>query len=73
MQYHLGIQLSKLSVIQVIPSLAVGQKKINDYQLRLITLTETLIILDITKKIKSAYEPIVAHQAGAYPGFCSMK
>ena len=24
-------------------------------------------------KVKSAYEPIVAHQAGAYPGFCSMK
>ena len=23
-------------------------------------------------KVKSAYEP-VAHQAGAYPGFCSMK
>ena len=23
--------------------------------------------------VKSAYEPIVAHQAGAYPGFCSMK
>ena len=25
------------------------------------------------KKVKSAYEPTVAHQAGAYPGFCSMK
>ena len=24
-------------------------------------------------KVKSAYEPIVAHQPGAYPGFCSMK
>ena len=24
-------------------------------------------------KVKSAYDPIVAHQAGAYPGFCSMK
>ena len=23
--------------------------------------------------VKSAYEPIVTHQAGAYPGFCSMK
>ena len=24
-------------------------------------------------KVKSVYEPIVAHQAGAYPGFYSMK
>ena len=24
-------------------------------------------------KVQSACEPIVAHQAGAYPGFCSMK
>ena len=24
-------------------------------------------------KVKSSYEPIVAHQGGAYPGFCSMK
>ena len=23
-------------------------------------------------KVKSAYEPTVAYQAGAYPGFCSM-
>ena len=27
----------------------------------------------IRGKVKSAYEPIVAHQAGAYPGFLSMK
>ena len=24
-------------------------------------------------KVKSVYEPIMAHQVGAYPGFCSMK
>ena len=24
-------------------------------------------------KVKSALGPILAHQAGAYPGFCSMK
>ena len=24
-------------------------------------------------KVKSAYETTAAHQAGAYPGFCSMK
>ena len=24
-------------------------------------------------RVKSAYRPIVAHQAGGYPGFCSMK
>ena len=27
----------------------------------------------VKSKVKSAYEPIVAHQAGAYPGFYSMK
>ena len=27
----------------------------------------------IQVKVKSAYEPMVAHQAGAYHGFCSMK
>ena len=26
----------------------------------------------IYKKAMSAYEPIIAHQTGAYPGFCSM-
>ena len=24
-------------------------------------------------KVKSAFRPILAHQVGAYPGFCSMK
>ena len=28
---------------------------------------------DPVNKVKSAFGPIVAHQAGAYPGFCSMK
>ena len=27
----------------------------------------------LCKRVKSAYEPIVVHQAGAYPGFYSMK
>ena len=31
------------------------------------------VVFHMVKKVKSAYDPIVAHQAGAYPGFCSMK
>ena len=27
----------------------------------------------LVEKVKSAYEPTVAHRAGAYPNFCSMK
>ena len=27
----------------------------------------------LCKRVKSAYEPIVVHQAGAYPGFYNMK
>ena len=30
-------------------------------------------LLLLGRYAKSAYEPIVAHQAGAYPGFYSMK
>ena len=32
-----------------------------------------VITNQIEKKVKSAYEPVEAHQAGAYPGFLSMK
>ena len=34
---------------------------------------EHFLLVKLFQKVKSAYTPIVAHQAGTFPGFCSMK
>ena len=42
------------------------------YVVKIIQNTVT-VLFQPGKKVKLAWEPIVAHQVGAYPGFCSMK
>ena len=58
LQNHAGA----ISTLAFIPQVHHGQE-----------VSHAVHLLITDGKVKSIYKPIVAHQAIAYPGFCSMK